>query len=186
MIIERLPEPIDALVIGDTLTDSELADVLSEAKSLCKRDGGNGVWINEIYKDITSSSAHHSVMNNLFTEDIADALSEMNSSLGLYRNINMHSILVNHYGNSQSLMLREDAAVFIAKTFIFEEPKSFEGGNIILQVNADVAYEQDIQNNMTVLFPASYYHGLSEVSATEESDGLYVITTYMFISGKTD
>lgn len=184
MIIERMPDKIDALVISDTFSDSEYGDIFDEVRVLCKRDGGSGVWINDMYKDLESSVTHKAVINTFFTDEIGAALSEIHPLLGLYRNVNMHSTLINSYGQSQSTGLRDDSAAFVIKTFLFDEPRGFIGGDITLQVDSDTAYEKDTKNNMTVIFPASYYHSLSEVSIdSADSSGIYVITNYLFIVG---
>lgn len=184
MIIERFPEPIDAVAITDTFQKPEFEAILDEAKTLLHGDAGAGVWINEAYADIESSAINNSLLNSLLGDEVFGALEETNTMYSLFRNANSHSTLVNYYGNRQSSPMRYDSAAFIAKTFLYSEPKNFTGGNFTLQINADVAYEKDVENNMTVIFPASYYHQVSEVSLNDANlggSGLYVATTYFFI-----
>ena len=184
MKIDRMPDPIDALVITDTFPKKELDLILNEASNLIKNDDGSGVWLNDIYKDVDVSVINQAFREHLTNDYVADSLEQINSMYGLFHNVNQHSTRINYYGQSQSSPMRYDSAAFIIKTFLHTEPRNFSGGEATLQINGDIAYEKDVENNMTIIFPASYYHQVSEVALDDkeiDGSGLFVITTYLFI-----
>lgn len=182
MNIERFPEPIDALLITNTFSDRERTNVFNEIKSFKKDD--NGVWLSDVYKDLEMSSINRNTLEVFFGTEVFEPLVNMNSLYGIYGHVNNHSTVVRYYGDRQSSVIHYDAAAFTVKTFLFDEPKGFTGGNVTLQVGGEIAYEMDIQDNMSVIFPSSYYVSLSEVSLTDpsiEDSGLFVITSYLFV-----
>jgi hypothetical protein len=184
MNIERLPEPLDALVIKDTYEIITLSNVRDEARNLMRKDDGTGVWLSDIYKDMEMSPIGRNVVDTLFSEEVVDTLVGMNSLYGMYTHINNHSTIVRYYGHMQESIVREDAAAFTAMTFLRNTTNDFEGGELIIQLGGDIAYEQPIENNMTVIFPSSYYVGITQVKSLDHSiddAGLYVISNYLFI-----
>jgi hypothetical protein len=184
MIIERMPEPIDALVITEAFSEETRKAMIEEARSALKKDSGAGVWLNDIYKDIDMSAINQAVVDTVFTEDTFGSMTQINEMYGLFNNVNTHSTMVNYLGHSQSLPMRYDSAAFISQILLFDTPKNFDGGSVTLQVNADSAYEHDVQDNAIIVYPASYYHQVAEVSIKNKDiadSGLYVISSYFFI-----
>lgn len=188
MIIERLPEPIDALVIKDTFPEGELSNIKNEVKSFASKfNSGETVWLAEVYKDLDMSAIHRNSMETLFNAGIVDSLTHINSLYGIYGLVNNHSTQVKYFGQSQSYPLHYDAAAFTVTTFIFDEPKNFEGVTFTVQVGGEIAYEQEVENNMTVIIPSCYYFALSEVNLNNkdiEGSGLHAITSYLFVESR--
>lgn len=187
MNIERLPEPFDALVIKDTYEIITLSNVRDEAHNLMRKDDGSGVWLSDIYKDEDASPIARNVVNTLFSDEVIQGLVTMNGLYGLYTHVNNHSTIVRYYGHMQESGMREDAAAFTAMTFLRNSPADIEGGELLLQIGGEIAYEHPVENNMTVIFPSSYYAGVTKVGSLdhEKSDaGLYVISTYLFIESR--
>lgn len=187
MFFERLPEPIDALLISDTIDSSVISDVFSEVKAIASNDSGSGVWLNEQYDDPSKSIIHKASFDAVMSNEANDAMFSINSAYGLYSYINNHSTRVKYFGHRQSSMLHFDAAAFTAMTFLYDEPKNFTGGNVTLQIGGETAYEQDVFHNMTLIFPSSYYVGISEVRLENKelvNSGLYMINTYFFIESR--
>ena len=188
MIFERLPEPFSALIIKNTFNEKELSNILNEIKPFtAKAQEANGAWLLDIYKDLDVSPTHYNSMETIFTSQVAENFISINSVCGLFNMINNHSTQIKYYGHCQSSMLHFDCAAFSVVTFLFDEPKNFDGGNFTLQINSDIAYEQDIENNMTVIYPSSYYFALSEVNINNkdiDNSGLYTINSYCFIESR--
>lgn len=180
-----MPEPIDALVITDTFSSAEREEIVSEARSLIGDSFDFNVWINDAFEELDSSLINTHTVASIFTSDIVTSLEGINPAYGLFQNVNTHSTIVNYLGHRQSLPMRYDSAAFIVQSFFYGEDANFDGGSVTLQINAETAYEHDVQDNMTVIFPASYYHQVSEVDVKDASvseTGLYVITSYLFIA----
>jgi hypothetical protein len=188
MNIERLPEPIDALMISDTFDKNDLKNIINEIKSLSSKCQQNGeLWLSDVYKDLDMSAINTTFMNIFFNNGIIDSLKYINSLYSIYEVVNNHSTRLKYYGEGQSYPLHYDAAAFTVMSFITEDPKNFTGGNLILQVGGDIAYEQEIKNNMTLIFPSSYFSSITEVKINDKSiedSGLYEISSYLFIESR--
>ena len=178
--MERLPEPFDVLVIKEPFNAELNEKIKDEVRALLRKDSGSGVWLSEAYNDLDMSAVGTSTMELVFDARVVEQLVNINSMYGLYTHVNNHSTVVKFYGNRQSSILHDDQAAFTVMSFIHDTPKSFEGGELILQIAGDIAYEQPIEDNMTVIFPSSYYVGINEVASSDGS-GLYVATAYLFI-----
>lgn len=188
MIFERLAEPFDALVIKETFSENELSNILNEVHQFTEKcQGTDGVWLLDMYKDLEISPIHNNSMETFFSPEVVENLIHTNSMYGIYDSVNNHSTQIRYFGDGQSSLLHYDSAAFTIMTFVFNDPKEFDGGDLTLQIGGDIAYEQKIDNNMTVIFPSSYYLGLSEVSVNNkdvDNNGLYVITSYLFIESR--
>ena len=188
MIFERLAEPLDALVIKETFSEKESSNILKEVAPFTNKcQGPDGVWLLDIYKDLEMSSIHNNSMETFFSPEVVESLFHINSMYGLYDSVNNHSTQIKYFGDGQSSLLHYDSAAFTVMTFLFDDPKGFDGGDVTLQIGGDIAYEQNIENNMSLIFPSSYYVGLSKVDITEkdrENSGLYVISSYLFIESR--
>lgn len=185
MIIERMPDPIDALVITETFYEHELSNIYDELRVLKKHDDGGGVWLTDIYKNLDTSFIHLGTLDAFFNEPVVEALISINSAYGVYLHVNNHSTVVRNFGDESSFPLRIDGSAFTVMTFLFDEPKNFTGGNVTLQIGAESAYEKDIENNMTIIFPSSYAVGLSDIKLNDkDGSGLCVITSYLFIESR--
>jgi hypothetical protein len=188
MFFERLAEPFDALVIKETFKEKELSNILNEIKPFTeKSQEPDGVWLLDVYKDLEMSATHNNSMETFFSPEVVESLFSVNSMYGLYDSVNNHSTQIKYFGDGQSSLLHYDSAAFTIMTFLFNDPKGFDGGDVTLQIGGDVAYEQEIENNMSIIFPSCYYVGLSEVSTKNkdvDNSGLYVITSYLFIESR--
>jgi hypothetical protein len=185
VIFERLPEPIDALVIKETFSEAELSNILNELSSFTdKAKSAEGIWLTDIYKDMDMSPTHRNIMQSYFDARVSENLEGMNSAYGLYTMVNHHATQLRYFDDGQSSLLHFDSAVFTAMSFVFDEPKNFDGGSVTLQIGGSVAYEQEIENNMTIIFPSCYYVGISQVDVRDNTvfgSGLYTINSYLFI-----
>lgn len=186
MNIERFPEPIDALAFSDTFDEAELSQIMNEIHSFDDKLGDSGLWISDIYKDMDMSSINRANMKKFFDSNLVESMASVNSLYGIYGHVNNHNTRIKKYDVGQSSIMQYDSAAFTICTFVFDGDKNFSGGDITLQVGGDIAYEKYVENNMTVIFPSSYYFGISEISVNEgeEFSGLYTISSYLFIESR--
>lgn len=184
MIVERFPEPIDALMIRDTFDEDGLNSVRNELDSFSHAMTPSGVWIADVYKDTSMSSINRLTLESFFDADFVNSITGVNSLYGIYSHINRHSTRIKHYGDGESSAMHHDRAAFTIMTFIFDNEDMVEDVNVTLQIGGETAYEHKISNNMTIIFPSSYYVAVSQVSLKDgaiDSCGLYEISSYMFI-----
>lgn len=204
MIFERLPEPFDALVIRNTFSEDQLKNIWKEIDFLTRKDvmqdpehtgsavdeNGNavkknhGVWISKVFNDLESSSLYSNSMRVLLSEDVVESLESLNPLHVMYKSVNDDNMLLSYYENGGGYDMHTDACAYTATTYFFREPKSFSGGEIVFQ-NGDDAYEQDIENNMTIIFPSAWWHKVNTVVMDGDSEfsgnGRYCLSTFFFI-----
>ena len=73
---------------------------------------------------------------------------------------NYDTTLVNYYENANYYKPHADETLFSAISFHYKEPKKFSGGDFILN---DFNLKIEIKNNMLIIFPGAYHHGVTEV-----------------------
>jgi Rps23 Pro-64 3,4-dihydroxylase Tpa1-like proline 4-hydroxylase len=209
MIFERLPEHFDALVIKNTFTEDQLGDIWKEIDFLTREDvmqdpehtgsaldeDGNpvkknyGVWLKKVFNDLESSSIYSNSRNVLFSEDVIESLQSLNPLHVMYKSINDANMLLSYYEGGDGYDMHTDASAYTATTYLFREPRRFSGGEIVFQ-NEGVAYEQDIENNMTIIFPSAWWHKVNTVLMEEDDqlsgDGRYCLSTFFFINSSND
>ena len=152
-----------------------------------KTKDSSGAWLTEIYKDLDMSNIHNNIMESFFTREILETLTQVNPMYGIFSTVNNHATQIRYFGNSSILPLHVDEAAFTITSFVFNEPRNFAGGNVTLQIGTDIAYEQDIENNMTIIFPSFYNMSLSEINVNDKEisgSGLYTISSYLFVESR--
>jgi hypothetical protein len=94
------------------------------------------------------------------------------------------SMLLSYYQDSDYYAPHEDVAVISACTWIFREPKKFNGGDFNF---SDFEHKIQIKNNMTVIFPSIIQHSVDTISMKDHSDtpfsgnGRYVLSHFINI-----
>lgn len=187
MKIERMPEPIDALVMRDTFSETEKRNILGEVERLIAHSTESEIWLNDVYNELDASSVHRNTMEVFFSSVVVQHLMEVNSLYGTYAHVNNHSTAIRYLGHEQMTGMHFDSSAFTIMTFLHTDPKNFDGGNVTLQVGGDIAYELDIENNMSIIYPSSYYVGLSNVEIQDKeipNSGLYTINSFLFIEAR--
>ena len=90
------------------------------------------------------------------------------------------SILVSYYENSHYYKPHYDEAYMTCLTWIYKEPKAFDGGELSFS-NYNLKIE--LKNNRSIVFPSQIQHEVSPVimDKTAETEGLgrYCISTFM-------
>lgn len=179
MIIERLPEPLEALLIRDTFTFSEAESILSEVSKVEFSEDDTSVRA-PVPEDPRHSQIYASTLDNFFSQNVLEALLDVNQSYCIYTSVNNHKTFINRIEHGNDSPMRQTAGAFTIMTFLWREPKAFEGGTVTLQVSDTAAYEKDIENNMTLIFPSAYYNSISKIVG----EGLVVLESFLYIESK--
>jgi hypothetical protein len=87
--------------------------------------------------------------------DLIQNLSELHPCYSLINMINYSTSLLSYYEDSEHYPAHRDLSVFTILTWLWREPKSWQGGEICLP-EFDLVHT--VENNQSMIFPGSYLH----------------------------
>lgn len=105
--------------------------------------------------------AHNEFINMLENETIFG---------GYMCNTHCNSMMVNYYENDKYYKSHRDVSVVTQVTWLYREPKMFDGGDLIL---TDMDEKIECKNNRTIFFPGHYNHEVTEVIMKDEWEREY-------------
>jgi Rps23 Pro-64 3,4-dihydroxylase Tpa1-like proline 4-hydroxylase len=192
MIIEKVRTPGDLLVIKDVFTEKELSSMWNEIDYYydrnffyspeltlsAKNDDGSlkkrnlSLFVDGLYNQESRSLSAilEFTEQRLLCAETKDAMEELNPFHGIFKNVNQHSTLLNYYENDDYYDFHADSAVYSILTFLFKEPKAFSGGELIFSIGGSELVI-DVKSNMSVIFPSSYQHKVSQISMEKQDLG---------------
>jgi Rps23 Pro-64 3,4-dihydroxylase Tpa1-like proline 4-hydroxylase len=106
-----------------------------------------------------------------------------NSPYALYKTflgLNRSNLVLNYYEESEQYKEHFDQFQFSMITWLFKEPKNFEGGDFIFTKNNT---KIEIINNRCILFPGFYYHKVEPVKMINkniEAGGRFSINRFFY------
>lgn len=100
--------------------------------------------------------------------DILDKYIDINPANTIIRNTNFHFTLLNYYEENDHYDFHRDSNVFTILHIIYEEPKSFQGGDIVFRVNGKELFIQS-KNNLSIIFPSPYEHKVTSIHMQQEN-----------------
>lgn len=201
MELTETTKPIPYIIIDEYYSESELARVYSElsfyssdwkwlnpAIAFSARDENTGsylksnrcIWLEEVYSDpkysdiLSISSRKVDDLNNFFFRGSDHWIFNTFKCLS-------HSVLLSYYSEGSHYKPHQDTSYLTSLTWVFNEPKKFSGGDLILH-NDDEEIKIDVVNNRTVIFPSRILHEVTPVKMDDNSkkwDGRYCISVFM-------
>jgi Rps23 Pro-64 3,4-dihydroxylase Tpa1-like proline 4-hydroxylase len=205
MIIEKMPDPFEAILVKNTYSEKELVDIWKELDFLTRKDvlltpemtasakdsqgkflkNNKSVFLFQIYQK-QEISPIISYTSKIFSVEVGNFYKKINPMHQMFFSINQRSLLLNYYENNDFYDYHTDKSVYTSVTYLFKEPKSFTGGDITFKIN-EHEYTQKIENNLSIVFPSSYLHSVSPIKMKEENEefsglGRYCINQFGFIS----
>jgi hypothetical protein len=179
-----------AVVIDDWYTEEEYNKAFRECKFMI--DYG---------RDPKDTSAAFDIDGNYLKDNkaifISDLFKEFNiSTIGRYSDLKMplvvedlknidhfyhylnlsnhHNCLVSYYEDSGHYKPHKDKALITMVTWLYEEPKAFKGGNLILRDKDDNAVKEiECIPNRSVIFPSYMTHEVTPIAMEEKDTGSY-------------
>jgi Rps23 Pro-64 3,4-dihydroxylase Tpa1-like proline 4-hydroxylase len=207
MIIDRFPEPFEAIYIEDTFSSDQLTLIWKELDFITNRNAMKH-WENS--KEKLGEELQTEKMNNvfypfekyrdpmsispitvfsqaqLFNDNMFEFYESINPCHGLYRHQNFYTTFISYYQDSDKYDYHRDNSCYTCLTYLYKEPKSFEGGEITLKVSG-VEETKEIKNNMSIIFPGVYQHRVSPITMSEEfgkysTYGRYCISQFTYLN----
>lgn len=120
----------------------------------------------------------------IFSQEITDVLCKHHKMFEYIKYANADGTLLNYYEKSDYYEPHHDIATFTALTFFYKEPKSFSGGNLVIENKLTI----ECQFNRTVIFPSILLHSVEPVDIDDkligQNYGRYSIAQMMSVNIK--
>lgn len=139
-----------------------------------------GIWVNSIYANPEASSILTNNMK-LYNSGVAQQIAMEHSWFEYFIHNAEFTTLLSYYEDSDHYKAHRDHAVLTTLTWIYKEPKKFQGGDLILNDEATIA----CTNNVTLILPSTCMHEVTPILLEEEARGQglgrYTITTFISV-----
>ena len=173
-------EPIPYLLIKNYFNDKDVDLMLKELRFLAPKmtfiDGTNlpskdhkkntQIGLDDLYQDRETSNILNT-MNKIYDDsELTQKLNDMSWFYKVWEYTNFDQSFVAYYENSDYYKAHRDMAVISIMYWLWEEPKSFTGGNIHL---TDYDIEIPLERNQLMIMPSSLHHSVDPVTMTDNN-----------------
>lgn len=176
-----------AVVVDEWYNEEEYANTFEECKFLINygadpsktgsaTDSNNNLlknnkatFVRDLFLNMNDSVIFRD-RDKLYT--ILDFLISVDPIYNYLRNTDTESLLVSYYEDSSYYKPHNDKSIFTTLTWLYDEPKAFGGGNLILR-NRDnnIVKEIECKSNRAVIFPSFISHEVTNVVMNKEDMG---------------
>ena len=174
-------------VIDDYYNDQELEDIWSEINFLNRNNklsspkdigaaidekdeylkSGTGLFLHEVYIEAEEHSEITRKSKKLFSVPVVNALMEKHFFFDYIRKCEKDDIFINYYENKDFYKKHFDEATITTLTWLYKEPKGYEGGDMILDGNLHIP----CLNNRIMIFPSIIPHEVTEIKMITDQSG---------------
>ncbi len=175
-------EPIPYMLIKNYFDDKDIESLLSELRFLTPKmtyqepknmpDGtkqNNQINLDDFYVNRESSNILNT-MNKIYDdEELKKNLRDISWFYNIWNYTNIDNTFVAYYENTDYYKAHRDISIISIMYWIWEEPKSFTGGNIHL---TDYDIEIPLERNQMMIMPSSTYHAVDPIKMIKQADKL--------------
>ena len=175
-------EPIPYMLIKNYFDDDDIESLLSELRFLTPKmtyqepqnmpDGtkqNNQINLDDFYRNRESSNILN-IMNKIYyDEELKKNIRDTSWFYDVWNYTNIDNTFVAYYENTDYYKAHSDISIISIMYWLWEEPKSFTGGNVHL---TDYDIEIPLERNQMMIMPSSIYHAVDPVKMVKETDKL--------------
>jgi len=185
-------EPIPYLLVKNYFEEKDVQSMLTELKFLTPKmkfeDGVNlptkehkkntQIHLDDLYSNRETSNILNT-MNKIYTDSkLIQTLNNMSWFYDVWEYTNSDNTFVAYYEDSDYYKAHKDIAVISIMYWLWEEPKSFTGGNIHL---TDYDIEIPLERNQLMVMPSSLKHAVDSVKMIKQTDKLSGMGRYCVV-----
>ena len=185
-------QPIPYMLVKDYFSEDDIEQMLKELRFLTPkmefRDGTNlptkdhkkNVQINldKLYENRETSNILN-VMNKIYDDKkLIETLHDMSWFYKVWGYTNIDGTFVAYYEDTDYYKAHRDIAVVSLMYWLWEEPKSFTGGNIHL---TDYDIEIPLERNQLMVMPSSMNHAVDPIKMIDNNKKLSGMGRYCII-----
>ena len=175
-------EPIPYMLIKNYFDDKDIESLLSELRFLTPKmtyqepknmpDGtkqNNQINLDDFYVNRESSNILNTINKIYDDEELKKNLRDISWFYNIWNYTNIDNTFVAYYENTDYYKAHRDISIISIMYWIWEEPKSFTGGNIHL---TDYDIEIPLERNQMMIIPSSTYHAVDPIKMIKQADKL--------------
>jgi len=182
--IEFIPhtEPIPYLLVKNYFDDADIELMLKELRFLTPKmayeppnnlpDGtkqNNQIGLDGLYNNREASNILN-VMDKIYDDSkLIQTLNDMSWFYRVWEYTNLDQTFVAYYEDSDYYKAHRDIAIVSMMYWLWEEPKSFTGGNIHL---TDYDIEIPLERNQLMIIPSSIHHAVDPITMIDNNKKL--------------
>ena len=175
-------QPIPYMLIKNYFNDNDMKSLLSELRFLTPKmtyqepknmpDGtkqNNQINLDDFYVNRESSNILNTINKIYNDEELKKNLRDISWFYNIWNYTNIDNTFVAYYENTDYYKAHRDISIISIMYWIWEEPKSFTGGNIHL---TDYDIELPLERNQMMIMPSSTYHAVDPIKMIKQADKL--------------
>lgn len=125
-----------------------------------------GVFLDSAYSNRDFSNIL-AVNRRVYSKEVIEAYSDLHFTYKTVTMCNKDTTLLSYYEDSDYYHGHSDFAVATSLTWLYREPKSFTGGDLVFP---DYNHTIHIENNMMVMFPSVVVHEVPKIQLVEGTE----------------
>ena len=176
-------EPIPYLLVKNYFDDKDIDLMLKELRFLTPKmtfqDGTKlptkdhkkniQIDLDNLYKDRKTSNILNTLDKIYDDSKLTQTLKDMSWFYEVWNYTNIDNTFVAYYENSDYYRAHRDISVISIMYWLWEEPKSFEGGNVHLP---DYDIEIPLERNQLMIMPSSLHHAVDPIKMIDNNEKL--------------
>ena len=185
-------EPIPYLLVKNYFDDKDVDSMLKELRFLTPKmtfiDGTNlpskdhkkntQIGLDDLYQDRETSNILNT-MNKIYDDsELTQKLNDMSWFYKVWEYTNFDQSFVAYYENSDYYKAHRDIAIISIMYWLWEEPKSFTGGNVHL---TDYGIEIPLERNQLMIMPSSLHHAVDPIKMIDNNKKLSGMGRYCIV-----
>lgn len=119
----------------------------------------------------------------LWRDDVIGALIDYHPFFRFLHSANVDSTLISYYENSDFYKPHKDDAIVTALTWFYDQPKKFDGGDLILEDEVKI----ECKHNRCLIFPSILVHSVSSINLStdlqNQNFGRFAMSQFSTING---
>lgn len=181
--MKKVPvDNLSAVIVDDWFTEQEYETAFTEGKLLSSYFGdpsqsgsavddegkplknNKSVFLTDVFAS-WSTSRIAQLSQKKYEKKFVDKMIELDPLFSYLNFINSHDCLVSYYETSDYYKPHRDNSVLTMVTWLYETPKAFRGGDLILRnKDEEIVAEIECLPNRSVIFPGFFLHEVTEIS----------------------
>jgi len=192
---------LKAIIIDNFFNNAEYNELLEESLFLLNNDlleppnptfsakdknenllrNNTGLFLDLYYNENRSQSKILTLTRQLFSPEVCEELLKIDYFYHYFLYSNTDCTMLNYYEDNEFYKPHTDSSVITTLFWLFKSPKSFKGGDLILNHNKKIK----CLSNRLVIFPSIITHEVTKVSIPthlkNQGNGRFCITNFVLI-----
>lgn len=150
---------------GDSGSAYNLDQTMPDGKKYLKKNKAHSLDATYLDRSMSNILTEN---RKLFSDEITTELINYHPIFRYVKHVNTDATLVSYYEDSDYYLPHRDDATITAITWFYKSPKSFKGGELILEESLEI----DCVSNRCVIFPSITLHSVNQIVMEQNKTNL--------------